>query len=218
MPKANQTPRPSTPRPLPDNPLVGLLLASASPRRHRLLTEWGIAHRVLPSRIPEPPPGRTPPIRYARRLALAKAQTIARRYPHTWVLGADTIVVVGRHILGKPRDPAQAEGMLRRLSGSRHRVITGVALVATRPEPHRRTRVWVRHAVTWVAMRRLTDDEIRRFARRHRDKAGSYAIQAQETIVTKIEGSRTNVVGLPKELVLPLLRRVGFIPPSPAGS
>lgn len=178
-----------------------LILASASPRRRQLLRQWKIPHRVFPSHIPEPPPGRTPPIQYARGLALAKVRAVVRRVPRgAPVLGADTIVVVGREILGKPKGAADAERMLRRLSGSRHRVITGVALVAG-------TRTWVRHAVTRVTMRPLSAPDIRRFARHHRDKAGSYAIQAKDSVVTRIEGSRTNVVGLPQELVLPLLRK-----------
>ncbi|MBI4227375.1 MAG: Maf family protein [Candidatus Omnitrophica bacterium] len=126
--------------------------------------------------------------------------------------------MVGRQILGKPRSLAEAERMLRRLSGTTHRVITAVALVrvnparpgagarGARPPWHR-----VRHAVSRVTMRRLTPAEIRRDARRHRDKAGGYAIQAKDSVVTRVDGSRTNVVGFPKEVVLPLLRRLARI-------
>ncbi len=209
-----------------------LILASASPRRHRLLTEWGVPHRVAPSRIPEPAPRRTAPIAYARRLALAKALAVAKgvrplsskrgltplegKGAGSWVLGADTIVVVGRRIFGKPRGVVDAERMLRALSGTTHRVITAVALVhlartkGARPPWHR-----VRHAVSRVTMRRLTPEELHRFARKHRDKAGGYAIQdSGDTVIETIEGSYTNVVGLPKEIVLPLLRRAGVTPVS----
>lgn len=210
-----------------------MILASESPRRRQLLRAWGIPHRVVPSRLVEPAPRPTDtPVRYARRLALAKALAVAKRVLRdcppklrrsegglslSWVLGADTIVVAGRRILGKPTSVADAERMLRRLAGTTHRVITAVALVqvtqGVRPEG------WppstVRHAISRVTMRRLTPAEIARYARRHRDKAGSYAIQdSGETVVEKIEGSYTNVVGLPKEVVLPLLRRAGIRPAS----
>ena len=188
---------------------MGLILASASPRRHRLLTEWGVPHRIVPSRIPEPAPRGTAPIPYARRLALAKALAVAKRGQTSsgvWVLGADTIVVVGRRILGKPRGLADAERMLRALSGTTHRVITAVALVAVRPKQGRRTTAWVRHVVSRVTMRRLTPAEITHYARRHRDKAGGYAIQdSGESVVETIKGSYTNVVGLPMEVLKKLL-------------
>lgn len=223
---------------LPKN--LRLILASASPRRRQLLRHWRVPHRVVPSHIHEPPPGRTPPIRYARRLALAKAQAVVQilsagkssavrasaaralypptPYPQTpypptlhqptpcWVLGADTIVVAGRRILGKPKSLADAERMLRRLSGTTHRVITAVALVNAASG---RTRI--AHAVSRVTMRRLSDPELRRYARRHLDKAGAYAVQdTDDPVVTKIVGSYTNVVGLPKETVQQLLKWAGI--------
>ena len=171
----------------------------------------------MPSHIREPAPGHIAPIQYARRLALAKAQAVRARTPRAmhgtpvdkrwlrtrsrWILAADTIVVVGGKILGKPATLAQAQGMLRRLSGSTHRVITAVALLEASSG-----RARVRHAVSRVTMRPLTEPEIRRFARKHRDKAGGYAVQdRRETIVTAIQGSHSNVVGLPKHLVLDLL-------------
>jgi len=186
-----------------------LILASASPRRRQLLRTWKIPFRLIPSRLHEPPPGRTPPVRYARRLALAKARAVVRQVTSGWVLGADTIVVKGRRILGKPRSVAEAERMLRTLSGSRHRVITAVALVDAATGRRR-----VAHATSVVTMRRLSDDERRRYARRHLDKAGAYAVQDRgDPVVTKIAGSYTNVVGLPKELVLPLVRKLLRVTP-----
>ncbi len=188
-----------------------LILASASPRRRQLLRAWKIPFRVIFSRMHEPRPGRTPPVRYARRLALAKANAVARQVKGGGGLGADTIVVAGRAILGKPRSVAEAERMLRTLSGSRHRVITAVALVDATTGRRR-----VAHATSVVTMRRLSDVERRRYARRHLDKAGAYAVQDEnDPVVTKIEGSYTNVVGLPKEVVLPLVRRVLRVTPRP---
>lgn len=187
-----------------------LVLASASPRRRRLLREWGFRVRIVPSRLPEPPPRREAPIRYARRLALAKALAVAQEWPQAWILGADTIVVHGRRIFGKPVSARAAIRMLRTLAGSRHRVVTAVALVhADTSQRH------VAHTVSRVTMRALSAEELTRFAGRHRDKAGSYAIQdAQDPVVVRIEGSYTNVVGLPRELVVPMLRQVGISPRS----
>jgi len=222
-----------------------LVLASASPRRRQLLRAWGVRFRTMPSQITEPPPerwgawcgplqpqpGRARPIPYARRLARAKAEAVARRLasrgkaapgcspaahgPNTWVLGADTIVVTGwpgrarkPHILGKPRTKAEAERMLAQLSGTRHRVVTAVALIHAGTGTTR-----IAHAVSTVTMRRLTPAEIRRYARKHLDKAGAYAVQdADDPVVTAIKGSYTNVVGLPEEVVRPLLRAVGLWP------
>lgn len=171
----------------------------------------------MPSHIHEPPPGRTPPVRYARRLALAKAKAVALGVRHRrcltplCILGADTIVVAGRQILGKPRSVAEAERMLRRLSGTTHRVITAVALGVWRRRCLTPSCLSVAHAISRVTMRRLTEAEIRRAARRHRDKAGAYAVQdADDPVVTQTVGSYTNVVGLPQEVVLPLLRQAGI--------
>ncbi len=145
----------------------------------------------------EPPPGDENPTRYARRLALAKARLVAQKIRAGWVLGADTVVVLNGKIYGKPVDYSDACRILSRLQGSTHRVITGVAFV------HAETgRTKVGHAVSRVTMRPMSAPHVRRYARRHQDKAGAYAVQEKkDPVVLKIRGSYTNVVGLPMELV-----------------
>jgi len=179
-----------------------IVLASASPRRKQLLKEAGIPFRILPSRMIEPPAGNENPIAYARKLAAAKARLVAKKMRSGRVLGADTIVVLKGKIYGKPVDSSDACRILNRLQGSTHRVITGVALVdaATGREK-------IGHAVSRVTMRPMDAAEVRRYARRHHDKAGAYAVQEKrDPVVVKISGSYTNVIGLPMELVRKLLK------------
>ncbi len=142
------------------------------------------------------------PVPYARKLALAKARVVASKVGQGRVLGADTVVIHQGKIIGKPDDFADACRILSQLQGTRHRVITGVALVdaATRKEK-------VVHAVSTVTMRRLGVAEIARYAKKHLDKAGAYAVQEKkDPVVSKVKGSYTNVVGLPLELVKKLLK------------
>ncbi len=116
------------------------------------------------------------------------------------------MVVRGGRILGKPSDLQEARRFLRSLQGTQHRVITGVALIDAATG-----RRMVGHAVSRVTMRPMSPEEIARYARRHRDKAGAYAVQEKrDPVVTKVEGSYTNVVGLPLELVQRMLSR--FLP------
>ncbi|MGE5325554.1 MAG: Maf family protein [Deltaproteobacteria bacterium] len=182
-----------------------LVLASASPRRRKLLRAAGFVYAVRTSRAePDPRRGESP-VAYARRAARAKALDVAALQPRgTLVLGADTIVVCGARILGKPRESRDAAPMLRKLSGRTHRVITGVCLVRAPREV-----VCVRHAVTRVRFRKLDEAEIRAYVRTREplDKAGAYAIQERaSTFVTRIEGCYFNVVGLPVALVAEMLK------------
>jgi nucleoside triphosphate pyrophosphatase len=181
-----------------------LILASASPRRAELLRAAGIAFETLAMDIDESAlPGESPEA-HVRRLAEAKAGAAAAVRPSATVLGADTVVVVDDHILGKPRSAADAAAMLRRLSGREHLVLTGVAVVrpAGTAVEIERTRVW---------FSALTDEEIRAYiaSGEPMDKAGAYAIQGLASrFVARIEGSYTNVVGLPVALVYRLLTTV----------
>jgi len=130
-----------------------------------------------------------------RRPAEAKADDIARRHPEAWVIGADTVVVINDRILGKPADTAQARRMLDQLSGQRHRVHTGFAIVCRRRS--RRLSVTV---TTEVEFKTLSPTEIEWYLETGEpfDKAGAYAIQGIGTfLVRRINGSYTNVVGLP---------------------
>ena len=188
------------PRAEPPPPLV---LASASPRRAELLAAAGIAFDVDTADVDETPRAGEAPDVYVRRLALAKARAVAGRHPACLVLGADTTVVVDGTILGKPVDAADARAMLRRLSGRAHQVLTGVALVRDG-----RT-VEVDVAVTDVWFAPMTDADVDAYVANGEpmDKAGAYGIQGRASrFVTRIDGSYSNVVGLPVALVHRWLR------------
>jgi septum formation protein len=181
-----------------------LILASASPRRRELLRQLGVRFEVVPSDTPETPlPGELP-ADFARRVAREKAIDVARRRPGTVVVGADTVVVLDGEIFGKPRDGADARRMLRRLSARVHRVLTAVALVDAAGA------VDVIGVESEVEFRALTDAEIDAYVATGEpfDKAGAYAVQGGAGhFVTRLTGSRSNVVGLPIEEVADLLRR-----------
>ena len=177
-----------------------LILASSSPRRRRLLAEAGFDFEVRPPPVEEPSDlaAELPPARRAEALAYFKARRVADQCPQAYVLGADTIVAAGGRILGKPGDRQEAEAMLRCLSGTRHEVITGVALLA--PGGHKR----IASESTFVTMRPMSDEEIDEYLASGEwiGKAGAYAIQeTADRFVDRIEGSWSNVVGLPIERV-----------------
>jgi septum formation protein len=177
-----------------------LILASASPRRRQLLKKIGIPFRVIPSRITEKSAHKNPK-RLVQDLALQKARAVARKQKAGVILGADTIVVLHRHILGKPRDAEDAYRMLYRLSGTTHQVYTGVALVDAETQ-----KSIISHAQSDVRMKRISLEKILTLSRRHLDKAGSYAIQEKnDPIARVVKGSYDNVVGLPVALVRKLL-------------
>ncbi len=176
-------------------------LASASPRRLELLTRAGYAFDVVPADIDEERWPDEAPRDYVQRLATSKAEAVATRTPDRLVLGADTVVVVDGDVLGKPGDDAEASDMLRRLSGRVHEVLTGVALV-TRDS----SRVEVESTlVTLVGLDAPTIDWYVATGEAL-DKAGAYGVQGiASRFVERIEGSYTNVVGLPVALVARLL-------------
>ena len=177
-----------------------------------ILEQLGIGFRVLPSGIDESAlPGETPE-QHAERLARDKAAEVVQRLTAqgeaSWVLAADTMVVVDDEVLGKPRDDADALRMLMLLSGRKHRVITGVALRHT--ERGGQSCVFT----TEVAFRRLDRASAQAYVAsgEARDAAGSYAIQGLGSgLVTEIAGSYTNVVGLPAGETLDLLLRAGVL-------
>jgi septum formation protein len=183
-----------------------VVLASASPRRRQLLNLIGIAHEVRPANIDETMRPRETPRRHAERLAREKASAIARRDPDLITIGADTIVVVNRKVLGKPRDTDDAAQMLALLSGREHVVTTAVAV--SRGKKLRSAVEEVR-----VKFRRLRDDEIEAYIATGEpmDKAGAYGIQGYgATIVERIEGDYFAVMGLPIVRLVGLLRDVGI--------
>lgn len=186
-----------------------LVLASASPRRLELLARIGITpDRTAPTDIDETPRKGELPRALAARLALAKAEAAAR--PDALVLAADTVVGVGRRILGKPADAAEAERFLELLSGRRHRVTTGVVLAL--PDGRRLKRL----VETTLAFQRLTAQQIEAYVAggEWRGKAGGYAIQGSaEAFVRFLSGSHSNVVGLPLFETAQLLRGAGWLRP-----
>ncbi|MCU1304895.1 MAG: maf protein [Candidatus Sulfotelmatobacter sp.] len=197
-----------------------LILASASPRRQELLRNAGISFTVQPADIDEAPLENEAPQACAERLAREKALAVSESRPQDYVLGADTIVVVGDAMLGKPRDSDDAIRMLRLLSGRAHSVITGVCLVspiAVRSESRQRTEnreLATASATTMVSMVELSDAEIRDYVATGEpiDKAGAYAIQGMASRwIPRIEGDYGNVVGLPVALVYGMLRERGAI-------
>jgi nucleoside triphosphate pyrophosphatase len=184
-----------------------LILASASPRRRELLAQAGFSFRVVPSTVPEDRLPGEDPIALATRLAQEKAQAVFDQESADtpgdplMVLGADTVVVSGLEVLGKPCDSADAARMLRLLSGQTHQVVTGVSLV---------TRLAAETAaeITYVTMRTLTGSEIEAYIATGEpaDKAGAYAIQGHAgRWIPRIQGCYFNVVGLPIALVSALI-------------
>ncbi len=184
---------------------IALVLASASPRRRDLLAGLGVTFEVVPSSVPEVPrPGESPEA-FAVRVAREKATQVARRRPECYVLGADTVVIVGDRLLGKPQDRRDARRMLQELSGRTHRVVTAVALV------HPMTEIEEVLVESEVTFRCLSAQELERYLDTGEgiDKAGGYAVQGlASAFVVRVRGSYSNVVGLPVDEVAALLRRL----------
>jgi septum formation protein len=181
------------------------ILASGSPRRRELLRQLGFSFTVIPSRRQETDQSGMEPRGHAIYYAKEKAKEVAQRYPQQWVLAADTIVVVDEEIMGKPVNLTEATAMLSRLSGRSHHVITGICLL------HAQCGVVESQAVeTKVFMRRLGAADIEGYISTGEpmDKAGAYGIQGiGGCLVQRIEGSYSNVVGLPLCETVELLRR-----------
>jgi septum formation protein len=188
-----------------------LVLASASPRRLELLARIGVQpDRVLPVDLDETPRKAELPRLLAARLARAKAQAAHAGAPDALVLAADTVVGVGRRMLGKPADEAEARSFLGLLSGRRHRVITSVCLI----RPHGGTSE--RLVTTILAFQRLTEAQIEAHIEsgEWRGAAGGYQIQRRaEAWVRFLSGSHSNVVGLPLFETAQLLRGAGWLRP-----
>ncbi len=191
--------------PMPEDNSAPIILASASPRRRELLSEAGYEFTVVPPDIDESAfvVCGISAAEYAERLALAKAKDVAERYPDSVVIGADTVVDCDGRIVGKPADAEDAERITRKLFGSPHKVITGLAIVRGRD----RTQI-VESDSTTVYPRPLTDKQIADHIKggSWRNKAGAYAIkEAGDEFIERIEGSLTNIMGLPMELLKSLL-------------
>ena len=186
-----------------------LILASASPRRHELLTQVGVSFVIEVSDVEEVLDDTLSPELQVQSLALQKAQAVAAQHKDGLVLGADTVVVDAGSLLGKPQNTEEAAEMLRSLSGKWHQVMTAVALVDANDTKHE----WTSVEITNVKFRDLTEDDIAAYVAtgESMDKAGAYGIQGYGALlVERIEGCYNNVVGLPLQLVAKGLRNWGI--------
>jgi len=188
---------------------LSIILASSSPRRKQLLSDAGYEFKVVAADINESSflAEHLEPCEYAKKLALAKAKTVAAQYPDSLVIGADTIVDFNGQIIGKPTNAEDAERITRKLFSKTHKVITAIALVRSSDN----TEI-VKSDITEVYPKRMTNEQLTEHIKSEswRDKAGAYAIQENgDEFIEKIEGSLTNVMGLPMELLQQLLQ--GFV-------
>ncbi len=186
-----------------------IILASASPRRSELLKQVGFDFEVIPSQADETEIAGETPEEHVIRLSLNKAREVSTRddIDGRWVIGSDTIVLRDAEILGKPTDPEDAARMLRSLSGRTHQVLSGYAILDRGTGENRTAAITTR-----VTFRSLTDAEITGYIATGEpaDKAGSYAIQGLGAfMVSRIEGSYSNVVGLPLCEVVQALETLG---------
>ncbi len=185
-----------------------LILASASPRRQELLRNAGIEFMVQPADVPEIPQPGEPPQIFAERVARDKARTIHRQRPGDFVLGADTVVIVDKHILNKPEDSQDAARMLRLLSGRSHLVTTAVCLIGPDSKHGPGEFEDIRSESTRVFFNSLSEGDIATYIATGEpmDKAGAYGIQGfASRWIPRVEGCYFNVVGLPVALVYRML-------------
>ncbi len=190
-----------------------LILASASPRRRRFLEGLGLTFTIEAAQVDERPLAHEAPQEFVLRAASDKARAVAEHHPNAWVLGADTIVVLDNQILGKPVDEGDAKRLLALLAGRWHEVLTGFCLCRKATEHQ------AAHAVA-TAVKFVDFDE--KIAAAYvqtgepLDKAGAYGIQGKGGfLVERINGSYSNVVGLPLAEVIEKLLQLGIIAPAP---
>ena len=186
-----------------------LILASKSPRRNELLKQAGLTFSVIPSEFDESTVALSNPDSYVITLAESKALDISQKHPAAWVIGADTIVLIGHKILGKPASRKEAFDMLWRLSGKTHQVLTGYCICCKN-----KNKIFSETIKTDVCFKKLNDAEISWYIQTGEpfDKAGGYAIQGVGTFLVKsVNGSYTNVVGLPVCEVMSFLIKEGLV-------
>jgi septum formation protein len=185
-----------------------IILASASPRRQELLEKLGLRFEVEASNYEEDTPSRLEPHELARRISREKAKVVAGKHRDAIVIAADTFIVFGDRILGKPRTAIEARGMLKTLSGQSHSVITGFSIIDTATN-----KTLSQSVETKVNIRTLTLKEINAYVKSKEplDKAGAYAIQGLgAVIVERIEGDYFNVIGLPLGALTEALKQFGI--------
>ncbi|MGB2579100.1 septum formation protein [Elusimicrobium simillimum] len=178
-----------------------LILASRSPRRIDILTEQGYKFEVIPAQRDEQTHFKRPSMQ-VRDLALKKAFEVARKYPASTVIGADTLVYCKGKVIGKPKDKADALRILKILNNSWQTVYTGVAIVNVEKK-----KLFTGFAATKCKARNLSASQLEALAGKHMDKAGAYAVQDNDDVlIERIVGSRTNVVGMPVELFTAMMK------------
>jgi septum formation protein len=181
-----------------------IILASISKRRIQILRKLGLKFKVIKSNVDENIKCRNP-ISLAKKLALMKAMKVAEKVKSGIVIGADTIVVLNNEVIGKPRDKHDAKRILKKLSGRKHLVITGIAVIDAR-----RKKAIVDFEKTEVKFRKISNNEIEKYLKKERvtDKAGAYAIQGKAcAFIERINGCYYNVVGLPVVKLIKILKR-----------
>ena len=184
--------------------VMGLILASKSPRRQELLKNITDDFIVVPSDIDESSIKELDPVRFAVEASILKAKDVGKKYPFDVVIGADTVVAVDSTIIGKPKDRDDARSILRILSGTRHRVITGLAIYRKSDD-----KLLTGYEISYVKFKKLSPEEIEEELEKNEymDKAGGYAIQSvRDRFVEELKGDYDNVVGLPVKRLRELLR------------
>lgn len=172
-----------------------IILASNSEQRKKLLKTIGLDFEIRKSNYIEDLSEKLPAHKLAQKLALGKARDVAKKYKNAIIIGADTFVILEKEFLGKPRTPQKAKEMLKKISGKKHRLITGIAIIDTK-----KNKTFTDYEITEVWFKKLTKKEIENYIKTGEplDKAGGYAIQGSGCFfIEKINGNYTNAVGLP---------------------
>ncbi|MHC5075863.1 MAG: Maf family protein [Planctomycetota bacterium] len=186
-----------------------LILASSSPRRKELLQEAGYKFTVKMPNVDEAAFAKAnfTPVEHAEQLALAKANSIAEDCPDALIIGADTVVDLKGQVIGKPKDTEDARRILKKLSASAHKVITGLALICS----SNNIKI-VKSEITTIYPRKMTDNQINKVIKSGvwQNKSGACSIEDFGEFVEKTEGSLTNVMGLPMELLQKTLKEIKY--------
>jgi septum formation protein len=184
-----------------------IILASGSRQRKKLLKIIGLDFETEKSNYQENMTEKLSASKLAQKLALGKAQNIAQRHKDAIIIGADSFVILGKEFLGKPHTSQKAREMLKKISGKKHRLITGIAIIDTK-----KNKIITDYEITEVWMKKLTNKEIEEYVKTGEplDKAGGYAIQKLGCLlIEKINGGYTNVVGLPINKIYEHLLKLG---------
>ncbi len=184
-----------------------IILASGSPRRIELLKMLGCKFQIIPSQIEEKINPHLSPVQNAKRIARLKSLGVASKFSEGIIIAADTMVVLNKKILGKPKNKKEAREMLKNLSGKEHEVITGLAIINAKTK-----KIFQDAVITKVKFMELNDNLIRKYIASGEtlDKAGAYAIQGKGSLmIESIKGDYFNVVGLPLNALNQLLKKFG---------